>query len=82
MKFVNNVQDAEIVFGVMEKGSDGIIFTSREMMEIEEMSKLIEKANQVQLNLETGKVQILNILEWDAEYALIRRQFQIRMKEC
>ena len=56
MKFVNNVQDAEIVFGVMEKGSDGIIFTSREMMEIEEMSKLIEKANQVQLNLETGKV--------------------------
>ena len=56
MKFVNNVQDAEIVFGVMEKGSDGIIFTSREMMEIEQMSKLIEKANQVQLNLETGKV--------------------------
>ena len=44
MKFVNNVQDAEIVFGVMEKGSDGIIFTSREMMEIEEMSKLIEKS--------------------------------------
>ena len=42
--------------GLWKKGSDGIIFTSREMMEIEEMSKLIEKANQVQLNLETGKV--------------------------
>lgn len=56
LKFVHSAQEAEIVFGVMEKGSDGVILNAADIGEIQSMSLLAEKEMQTHLELEAGTV--------------------------
>lgn len=56
IKRVKTVQDAEISFGVMEKGSDGVLFQNDDPNEHIRLEKLLQKENMGKVNLHKGKV--------------------------
>ena len=56
IKRVYSVLEAEIVFGVMESGSDGVLYISSEMDDLIALDKLVKRENKNKLNLVTGKV--------------------------
>ncbi|OFX87039.1 MAG: 3-dehydroquinate synthase [Bacteroidetes bacterium GWE2_32_14] len=56
IKKVLSVQDAEISFGVMEAGSDGILFQNEEMNEIVRLNRFLQKQKIGKVELLKGKV--------------------------
>ncbi|OJU09418.1 MAG: 3-dehydroquinate synthase [Clostridiales bacterium 43-6] len=56
VKLVNNVNDAEIAFGVMEVGCDGVLIQTEEINEISNFDKLIERKDKTKLSLVKVKV--------------------------
>lgn len=56
LKLVSNSEEAEIVFGVMEVGSDGVVLKSENLDEIIKLDKLIEKQSRGKLELVKAKV--------------------------
>ncbi len=56
LKVVKNLEDAKITLGVMEVGSEGVLFTSEDVNEIIEMDALMEKEELGELELVRGRV--------------------------
>lgn len=56
IKRVNTVQDAEIAFGVMETGSDGVLLNTEDIKEILTMNEFMGKKELGKLELVKGKV--------------------------
>ncbi|MCX8130919.1 MAG: 3-dehydroquinate synthase II [Clostridia bacterium] len=61
LKVVNNCQDAEIAFGVMESGSDGVVLRTDDLQEIMEVDKLMEKE-------EIGKIELVKAKVIDVQH--------------
>ena len=56
IKRVKSVQEAEISFGVMEKGSDGVLFQNEDMNELIKLNQFVQKEEMGKANLQRGKV--------------------------
>lgn len=56
LKLVNTLQDAEIAFGVMEAGSDGVVLQSEDIPEILEVDKFMGKDELGKLEIVKAKV--------------------------
>jgi len=56
LKKVKTANDAEIAFGVMEKGSDGVVFASKDMNEIIKIKNSIERLQYNNIQIKAGKV--------------------------
>nr|WP_087433299.1 3-dehydroquinate synthase II [Paenibacillus apiarius] len=56
LKFTKNIIDAEISFGVMEVGSDGVIFSEIDDNSVIAIDKLLSKNERGKINLVKGKV--------------------------
>lgn len=56
LKAVSNLQDAEIAYGVMEVGSEGILLVSEDMEQILEVSNFMAKDERGTLELTKGRV--------------------------
>ena len=56
LKSVNTLQDAEIAFGVMEAGSDGVLLKTEDIKELTEVNKFMCKEEESNLELIKGKV--------------------------
>jgi len=57
LKKVNTASDAEIAFGVMEHGSDGIMLATNELGELVMMQKNLKKFNTQKISIVPGKVK-------------------------
>lgn len=56
LKLVNTLQEAEIAFGVMEAGSDGVVLKSEDVQEILEADRFMAKNEMGKLKLHKAKV--------------------------
>lgn len=56
LKKVNSLEQAKIAFGVMEKGSDGVLLETEDINEIIETDKFMNKSKMTKLNLANAKV--------------------------
>lgn len=56
LKKVDNLQDMEVAFGVMQVGSDGVLLTTSDTDEILEVNKFMEKQKIGEVKLLAGKV--------------------------
>ncbi|OPZ84681.1 MAG: 3-amino-4-hydroxybenzoic acid synthase [Firmicutes bacterium ADurb.Bin419] len=56
LKAVNNVNEAEIAFGVMEVGSDGVLYKSEDIEQILEVNNYMSREEKGRLELVKGKV--------------------------
>lgn len=56
IKRVNKAIDAEIAYGVMEEGSDGVLFTSNNFDELKKLDSLLLKENSFKMKLVKAKV--------------------------
>jgi len=61
MKIVENVQDAEIAYGVMEAGSDGVVLKTEDVNEI-------VKADKFMLKNELGKIDLCKAVVVDVQH--------------
>lgn len=56
IKRVYSVEEAEVVFGVMEAGSDGVLFMSKDMNDFIALDQLVKRENNSKMKLVPGKV--------------------------
>lgn len=56
LKVVDNCLDMQIAFGVMESGSDGVLFNSSDIQEIKRVDNFIEKESITKIPLVSAKV--------------------------
>lgn len=56
LKKVHTAKEAEIAFGVMEKGSDGVMFATKDMNEMVEIKNSVERLQGQTIQMKTGKV--------------------------
>lgn len=62
LKIVNSCQEMELAFGVMEVGSDGVVFSNEDRSEIIKVNSFIEKMGTSKIQLVKGKVtEVLHI---------------------
>ncbi|MFZ5644230.1 MAG: 3-dehydroquinate synthase II [Bacillota bacterium] len=52
LRMVKTHTDAEVAFGVLEQGSDGVLYSGTEIKDIEELGNLINRENSLQLELQ------------------------------
>lgn len=57
IKKVNTAEEAVIAFGVMEKGSDGIMLSTNDLAEVVKMNAAVSKMGVRQLSIVPGKVK-------------------------
>ncbi|MEL7146549.1 MAG: 3-dehydroquinate synthase II [Bacteroidota bacterium] len=56
IKKVNKAIDAEIAYGVMEEGSDGVLFTSNDFDELKKLDTLLQQESRFKMKLVKAKV--------------------------